>query len=54
MTGREGTNPPDPRACVQESDVGKLHHDSFDDVWYECMFDRSGREYTWVILPPAD
>ena len=54
MTDSGQSAPPDPRDCVQPSDIGKLHHDPVDDIWYECIFDSRRSEYTWAIVPPAD
>lgn len=45
---------PDPEACRGEGDLGKLHHNAKDDVWYEGSFDPRRSVYTWAILPPTD
>jgi hypothetical protein len=44
---------PSASECQGPADVGKLHHDSDRDVWYECVFDARAQMYTWTILPPA-
>jgi len=45
---------PDPRECRGSGDIGKLHHDVEQDIWYECVHDERTGVFTWTILPPAD
>jgi hypothetical protein len=46
---------PNPQDCCEPSHVGRLHHDTEEDVWYECVSDeRRGGMITWVALPPDD
>ncbi|HSL14656.1 MAG TPA: hypothetical protein VK962_00135 [Actinomycetota bacterium] len=47
-------SPPDPERCRGPADLGKLHHDEEDDIWYECVFDSRRGVYTWAILPPVE
>ncbi len=46
--------PPEPASCTSADDIGRLHHNETDDVWYECVFESRRRVYTWTMLPPAD
>lgn len=50
-TGEDG---PPRDGCETETDVGKLYQAVGQDIWYECIFDRSRAGYTWAILPPTD
>jgi len=45
---------PDPDECRGPTDVGEIHHDEEQDIWYECVFDQRKAVYTWTILPPGD
>ena len=45
---------PNPGECRSHADVGKIHHDEAEDIWYECVFDPRRRVYTWTIVPPVD
>ena len=45
---------PDPRHCANDEDIGKLHHDTESDIWYECCFDTRRSIYTWSVLPPIE
>jgi hypothetical protein len=45
---------PDPDDCKQPEDLGKIFHDEENDIWYECVFDRRKKVFTWTILPPED
>lgn len=49
-----GQGAPDPAACSEASDEGKLYHDLSQDVWYECMFDPRTSSRGWVALPLSD
>jgi len=40
--------------CQAEADVGKFYYDADQEIWYECIFDRSRAEYTWAIVPPVE
>jgi hypothetical protein len=54
MSLSESSAPPDPADCALATDVGRLHHDTESDIWYECAFDRRHEAFTWTILPPND
>ncbi len=45
---------PDPEECREPADVGKLHHDGDQDIWYECFFDKRKGVYTWAIVPSTE
>lgn len=57
-SGRDRKEPrgsaPDPRDCQGPADIGNVHHDVEQDIWFECVFDKRMNLYTWTILPPAD
>lgn len=43
---------PDPKECKGPDDVGKVAYDAERDIWYECVYDKRKKVYTWVIVPP--
>ena len=45
---------PDPSQCASDEDLGKLHHDTQSDIWYECFLDTRRSVYTWAALPPIE
>jgi len=53
MSISESTTPPDDLTCRDQHDLGRLHHDTSTDIWYECMFDKRAEIYTWSIVPPT-
>jgi hypothetical protein len=48
------TGPPEARSCSRPADVGRIHHDPDNDIWYECVHDSFRDEFTWTIIPPRD
>lgn len=46
------SGPPEPDTCRSAADVGALHHNDRDDIWYECVRDKRRQVVTWVIVPP--
>jgi hypothetical protein len=48
------TGPPDPADCTGPEDLGRIHHDTASDIWYECFLDRRTGDYTWAIIPSPD
>jgi hypothetical protein len=45
---------PDPNECRGPSDVGKVHYNETDDIWYECVYDKRRDVVTWAIVPSTD
>ncbi len=37
--------------CAQASEVGRVHFDEVNDIWYECMHDKRRDVISWVIVP---
>src|SRR5271166_779502 len=50
MRSTEGRGPPEAAQCTGVEDVGSVHHDTVEDVWYECVLDRRRNLFTWSIL----
>lgn len=50
----ESNGPPDPATCAARDDVGRLHHNRSQDIWYECIFDSRRDIVTWAIIPVPD
>ena len=40
------SGPPDPRRCATTADEGSLHHNTQDDIWYECA--RRQNRHPWL------
>jgi len=54
MSFSESAQPPEPAECTHAGDLGKMHHDSLHEIWYECVYDTRRELYTWTILPPNE
>lgn len=50
----EAAGEPDPGKCRSRSDVGRLHHDTDKDIWYECIFEPHRKVFIWTTLPPGN
>jgi uncharacterized protein YfcZ (UPF0381/DUF406 family) len=50
----QGPGPPEASGCISAADVGRLHHNVDDNIWYECVFDKRRAVFTWTMLPPQE
>jgi len=54
MMYTESSGPPPEEDCACDADIGRVHFNHRDEVWYECMRDPRTSVTTWAILPPND
>lgn len=54
MARQGGRGPPEPGGCKGYADLGKLYFDEDASIWYECVFEKRWRIFTWAALPPND
>jgi hypothetical protein len=52
MTASDGQPPAE--QCATNQDVGRLHYNTADDIWYECFCDERHGVFTWAVIPLVD